>query len=150
MAKHRSPCKLEYDRRNPPMTVRLTRNLRGVLDQVKGDRPYSQAMKEMLTEKLKPAEELAKQLEQLKKDKKSGGAKDDVFAVYSRMFGRAGHTRANLAIFNQMRAEEAGRIGESNLDPNKFLTFLLNLYQAVKGDSPVLSVVWKKTGEKEV
>ena len=54
-----------------------------------------------------------------------------------------------LALLNQMKAEEAGRIGESNIEQDEFLRFLLNLYQAVKGDTPVLSAVWKKTGRKE-
>lgn len=54
--------------------------------------------------------------------------------------------KPTLALLNEMKAQEAGRIGESNLDQDQFLKFLLNLYQAVKGDGPVLSAVWKKTG----
>ena len=54
--------------------------------------------------------------------------------------------KATLALLNQMKAEEAGRIGESNLDQDQFLKFLLTLYQSVKGDTPVLSAVWKKIG----
>lgn len=54
--------------------------------------------------------------------------------------------KATLSLLNQMRAEEAGRIGESNLDQDQFLKFLLNLYQSVKGDTPVLTAVWEKTG----
>uniref|UniRef100_A0A6M3M1R0 Uncharacterized protein n=2 Tax=viral metagenome TaxID=1070528 RepID=A0A6M3M1R0_9ZZZZ len=54
--------------------------------------------------------------------------------------------KATLSLLNQMRAEEAGRVGESNLDQDQFLKFLLNLYQSVKGDTPVLTAVWKKTG----
>lgn len=54
--------------------------------------------------------------------------------------------KATLSLLNQMRAEEAGRIGESNLDQDQFLKFLLNLYQSVKGDTPVLTAVWKRTG----
>ena len=57
--------------------------------------------------------------------------------------------KPTLALLNEMKAQEAGRIGESNIDQDQFIKFLLNLYQAVKGDSPVLSAVWKKTGRKE-
>ena len=52
-------------------------------------------------------------------------------------------SRGTLAILNQMRAEEAGRLG-SFVTQEDFLKFLLNLYQAVKGDTPVLTSVWKK------
>ncbi|MDO8727109.1 MAG: hypothetical protein Q7J35_13655 [Candidatus Methanoperedens sp.] len=54
--------------------------------------------------------------------------------------------KPTLALLNEMKAQEAGRIGESNLDQDQFLKFLLTLYQSVKGDTPVLSAVWKKTG----
>jgi len=54
--------------------------------------------------------------------------------------------KATLALLNEMKAQEAGRIGESNLDQDQFLKFLLTLYQSVRGDTPVLSAVWKKLG----
>lgn len=54
-----------------------------------------------------------------------------------------------LALLNQTRAEEAGRIGKSNIEHDEFIRFLLALYQGVKGDTPVLSSVWKKMGRKE-
>lgn len=57
--------------------------------------------------------------------------------------------KSTLALLNQMKAEEAGRIEKSNMDQDQFIRFLLNLYQAVKGDGPVLSAAWKKTGRKE-
>lgn len=57
--------------------------------------------------------------------------------------------KPTLALLNEMKAQEAGRIGKSNMDQDQFLKFLLNLYQAVKGDGPVLTAVWKKTGKKE-
>ena len=56
--------------------------------------------------------------------------------------------KTTLSLLNQGKAEEAGRIGESNMDQDQFIRFLLNLHQAVKGDGPVLSAVWKKTGRK--
>lgn len=55
--------------------------------------------------------------------------------------------KPTLSLLNQKRAEEAGRTGESNMDQDRFIKFLLNLYEAVK-DDPVLSAVWKKTGRK--
>ena len=54
--------------------------------------------------------------------------------------------KATLALLNEMKAQEAGRVGESNLDQDQFLKFLLTLYQSVRGDTPVLSAVWKKLG----
>lgn len=56
--------------------------------------------------------------------------------------------KPTLALLNEMKAQEAGRIGQSNMDQDQFIKFLLNLYQAVKGD-PVIGAVWKKTGRKE-
>lgn len=57
--------------------------------------------------------------------------------------------KTTMALLNQTRAEEAGRLGKSNIEHDEFLRFLLTLYQAVKGDTPVLSSVWKKIGKKE-
>lgn len=57
--------------------------------------------------------------------------------------------KTSMALFNQMRAEEAGRLGKSNIEQDEFLRFLLTLYQSVKGDTPVLTSVWKKMGRKE-
>lgn len=93
MAKHRSPSQDKYDEQNPPITVRLTKDMRSVLDQVKGDRPYSQATKDILTDKLKPGVELLVQLEKMRRENEllKKGMKDDVVALYTRMFGR--HTR---------------------------------------------------------
>lgn len=54
--------------------------------------------------------------------------------------------KPTLALLNEMKAQEAGRVGESNLDQDQFLKFLLTLYQSVRGDTPVLSAVWKKLG----
>ncbi len=91
--RHRSPSQDEYDKRNPPITVRLTRDMRNVLDRVRGDRPYSQATKDILVEKLKPGVELLAQLERMRRENEAlkTGVKNDVVAMYSRMFGR--HTR---------------------------------------------------------
>jgi len=57
--------------------------------------------------------------------------------------------KPTMALLNQTRAEEAGRLGKSNIEQDEFLRFLLTLYQAVKGDTLVLSSVWKKMGKKE-
>ena len=57
--------------------------------------------------------------------------------------------KTTMALLNQTRAEEAGRLGKSNIEHDEFLRFLLTLYQAVKGDTPVLSSVWKKMGKTE-
>lgn len=57
--------------------------------------------------------------------------------------------KTSLSLLNQMRAEEAGRTGRSTIEQDEFLRFLLTLYQAVKGDSLVLTSVWKKVGRKE-
>jgi len=57
--------------------------------------------------------------------------------------------KPTISLLNQMRAEEAGRLGESNIEQDRFIKFLLTLYQAVKGDTPVLSSVWKKLEKKE-
>lgn len=55
--------------------------------------------------------------------------------------------KTTLALLNQTRAEEAGRLGGGSVEQDEFLRYLLNLYQAVKGD-PVLDVVWKKMEKK--
>lgn len=47
------------------------------------------------------------------------------------------------ALFNQLRAEEAGARGKSTLDQDSFQRFLLLLYQEVRQD-PILSKVRKK------
>jgi len=67
---------------------------------------------------------------------------------------KEGYTSLNikkptLSLLNQMRAEEAGRLGKSNIEQDEMIRFLLTLYQAVKGDTPVLSSVWKKMEKKE-
>lgn len=66
----------------------------------------------------------------------------------------SGYTSLNvkkptMALLNQTRAEEAGRLGKSNIEHDEFIRFMLNLYQAVKGDGPVLSAVWNKMNKKE-
>jgi len=58
MAKHKSPSKTKYDRENPPVTIRLTRDLRGVLDLIKGERTRSKAIQMILAGKLEPALEI--------------------------------------------------------------------------------------------
>lgn len=55
--------------------------------------------------------------------------------------------KTTLALFNQTLSEEAGQRGESYIGQDQFLRFLLNLYQAIKGDTPVLTAVRKKTGK---
>lgn len=57
--------------------------------------------------------------------------------------------KPTLSLLNQMRAEEAGRLGNSNIEQDEFIRFLLTLYQSAKGDIPVLSSVWKKMGKKD-
>lgn len=57
--------------------------------------------------------------------------------------------KSTLALLNQMRAEEAGRKGKSNIEQDEFVRFLLMLYRAVKGDTIVLASVWKKMEKKE-
>ncbi len=55
--------------------------------------------------------------------------------------------KTTLALFNQTLSEEAGQRGQSTIEQDQFLRFLLGIYQAVKGDTPVLTAVRKKTGK---
>lgn len=57
--------------------------------------------------------------------------------------------KTTVPLLNQARAEEAGRTGKSNIEQDEFLRFLLILYKSVKGDTPVLTSVWKKMDRKE-
>jgi len=57
--------------------------------------------------------------------------------------------KTTMALLNQTRAEEAGRLGKSNIEHDEFIRFLLTLYRSAKGDIPVLSSVWKKMGNKD-
>lgn len=63
MAKHKPPSKIRYDKENPPVAVRLTRDFKGVLDFVKGERTCSKAISEILAGKLEPALEIKRTLE---------------------------------------------------------------------------------------
>lgn len=63
MTKHESPSKTRYDKENPPVAIRLTRDLRGVLDLVRGERTRSKAIQEILAGKLEPALETKRTLE---------------------------------------------------------------------------------------
>ena len=51
MAKHRSPSRLKYEERNPTITVRLTKELREVLDSYRGSLSYPKAIQQLLNEK---------------------------------------------------------------------------------------------------
>jgi hypothetical protein len=63
MAKHKSPSKIKYDKENPPVAVRLTRELRSVLDVIKGERTRSKTIQLILAGKLEPALVIKKSLE---------------------------------------------------------------------------------------
>ena len=51
MAKHRPPSRLRYEERNPTITVRLTKELRDVLDSYRGSLSYPKAIQQLLNEK---------------------------------------------------------------------------------------------------
>lgn len=55
-------------------------------------------------------------------------------------------SKQTLALFKQLEAEEAGQRGESCIEHDKFLRFLLLLYTQVRQD-PVLKKIREK-GEK--
>lgn len=54
--------------------------------------------------------------------------------------------KTTLAFFNQLKSEEAGARGQSTIDQDKFLRFLLLLYQRVRND-PVLQKIREKEQE---
>lgn len=62
--------------------------------------------------------------------------------------------KTTLAFFNQLKSEEAGARGKSTIDQDKFLRFLLLLYQRVRND-PVLQKIrekeqkWAQNQEKD-
>lgn len=58
-------------------------------------------------------------------------------------------SKETLALFKQCESEEAGQRKVGYMEHDKFLWFLLHLYLAVKGDSPVLTAVRKKAGGTE-
>lgn len=135
MAKHRSPSKIKYDKENPPVTVRFTKDLRDVLSVVQGSRKPGPVIKEIVKGRLEPALELKHQMDRMQAEKCPEG--------YITMQVR----KTTLFLFNQTLSEEAGKRGESYIEQDKFIRFLLNLYQAVKGDFLVLPEVRRKTGK---
>ncbi len=63
MAKHQPPSQIKYNREHPPVTFRLTKSMRTVLDAVKGNRKYSEAAKDIMSDKLMPALEIKTKME---------------------------------------------------------------------------------------
>jgi len=53
-------------------------------------------------------------------------------------------TKKNLALFNQLEGEEAGRRGIGGMKHDDFMRFLLFLYKQVKGDDVVLALAKEK------
>lgn len=51
--------------------------------------------------------------------------------------------KTTLAFFNQLKSEEAGARGSSTINQDKFLRFLLLIYQRVKND-PILQKIREK------
>ncbi len=62
-AKKRPPSYYRYKQKHPPVTITLTRDLKQLLDDVRGEKSYGVAMKGIITGALNPAQELKKQLE---------------------------------------------------------------------------------------
>lgn len=111
------PAMRRYRKDHPVISATMTNELRDVLDRVKGSRSYGKAFSDLFHEKLDPALAIQKEY---------------------------GLQKSTLVSMNIMRLEEARRCGKNNIDRDQFMRFLLNLYQAVKGD-PVLRSVWKTT-----
>lgn len=57
------PSWLKYNLQNPVISVRLTRDLREMLDVLRDDKTYSVVLKEILEGKLDPVSEIARKLE---------------------------------------------------------------------------------------
>jgi len=106
-----------------------------VLSAVQGSRKPGPVVKEIVKGRLEPALELKRQMDRMQAEKCSEG--------YITMQVK----KNTLALFNQTLSEEAGKRGESYIEQDKFIRFLLNLYQAVKGDFLVLPEVRRKTGK---
>jgi hypothetical protein len=120
MAKHRSPCKVRYDKNNPPMSVRLTKDLREVLELVRGTRNYRKAAMDILTDKLNPVLEIQK----------------NSIPSNSRI----------TSLFDEVRNKEGLRRNR-NMDSKDFLAYLCHLYKQVRGDDFVLDSAWEKLKE---
>jgi hypothetical protein len=63
MTQNKPPSRIRYDQNNPPVTIRLTKNLREKIDRVRNGRPYGMIVKEIVSE----AVEILKQLEEARK-----------------------------------------------------------------------------------
>lgn len=46
--KHRPPSRVKYEQNNPPVTIRLTKNLRDTLDPLRGEQSYPRFIKTFL------------------------------------------------------------------------------------------------------
>lgn len=65
--KGRKPAQVRYDKKYPPLTIRLDRSMRGVMDQLKkSEQTYQDIVFKILSGKLEPAKELAEELAQAK------------------------------------------------------------------------------------
>ena len=51
MVKHKPPSRLRYEQANPTITVRLTRELKDILDLYRGSLSYPKAIQQLLNEK---------------------------------------------------------------------------------------------------
>ena len=51
MGKHKPPSRLRYEQANPTITIRLTRELKDILDSYRGSLSYPKAIQQLLNEK---------------------------------------------------------------------------------------------------
>lgn len=82
------PAVQRYRLKHPTISVVLTDSLKLQLDATKGDRKYSQVIKDIITGAFKPAEECAKRLEEAKQTIDTENKKLSEAAVLIRQLGK--------------------------------------------------------------